>query len=85
MIACDVTLSSDFGSVMTLLAFRQDEHAGASEYILAWSQCKESFPMVLAARFQLELLSGDTSGITRKNAGEHAENFVARICTVDEE
>jgi hypothetical protein len=44
------------------------------------------FPMLLASRSQLELLSvvADAGRIIKANAGEHQENFATRVQTVDE-
>jgi hypothetical protein len=42
--------------------------------------------MLLAARSQLELLSvvADVTNVIRQNAGEHLEEFAARVRRVDE-
>ncbi len=44
------------------------------------------FPMLLAARSQLEVLSivADTTRTIRENSGEQPENFVSRVRVVDE-
>jgi len=44
------------------------------------------FPMLLAARSQLEVLSvvADATRIIRENSGEHLENFASRVRAVDE-
>jgi hypothetical protein len=47
---------------------------------------KAPFPILLAARSQLELFSvvSDTARIIKENSGEHADNFAARVRAVDE-
>ena len=72
--------------IMLLLASsRMTTQALLSTYLVG-VDTKAPFPMLLAARSQLELLSvvADTTRIIKENLGEHANNFAARVRAVDE-
>jgi hypothetical protein len=68
-----------------LVSSRMTTQALLNTYLLG-VDAKNPFPMLLAARSQLELLSlvADTTRIIKDNSGEHADNFAARVRTVDE-
>lgn len=74
------------GRIMILLvSSRMTTQALLHAYLLG-VEAKNPFPMLLAARSQLELLSvvADTMRIIKENSGEHQENFIDRVRSVDE-
>lgn len=74
------------GRIMIFLAFsRMNTQALLHTYLLG-VDAANPFPMLLASRSQLELLSvvADTARIIKEHSGEHAENFVGRVRAVDE-
>lgn len=74
------------GRIMILVAFSRMNTQRLLETYLLGVDAKNPFPMLLAARSQLELLAvvADTARIIRENSGEHGEQFVERVTAVDE-
>src|SRR5271170_5174438 len=74
------------GRIMTLLASsRMTTQALLSTYLLGVGETTP-FPMLLAARSQLELFSvvANVTTVIKENSGEHPERFAARVRRVDE-
>jgi hypothetical protein len=71
--------------VTLLVSSRINTQALLSTYLLGVA-ATNPFPMLLAARSQLELFSvvADVTTVIRENAGEHTANFAARVRRVDE-
>ncbi len=68
-----------------LVSSRTSTQSLLHSYLLG-VEAKNPFSLLLAARSQLELffVVADTVNIIRENAGEHSEQFVRRVRTVDE-
>jgi hypothetical protein len=74
------------GRIMIFLAFsRMNTQALLQTYLLGVDS-NNPFPLLLAARSQLELFSvvADTTRMIKENSGEHQEDFSLRVRTVDE-
>ena len=74
------------GRIMIFLAFsRMNTQALLHTYLLG-VEARNPFPILLAARSQLELLSvvADTKRTIQGHSGEHSENFLGRVRAVDE-
>jgi hypothetical protein len=71
--------------MILLVSSRMNTQALLNTYLLGVAS-SNPFPMVLAARSQLELYAvvADTTAVIDKNAGEHPHNFSARVRAVDE-
>jgi hypothetical protein len=74
------------GRIMIFLTFSRMNTQRLLETFLLGVDSENSFPMLLAARSQLELLAvvADTARIIRENSGEQADRFVERVTAVDE-
>ena len=74
------------GRIMILFAFSRMNTQSLLQTYLFGVDATAPFPMLLAARSQLELLSvvADTARVIRDNSGEHSEKFAERVATVDE-
>jgi len=71
--------------ILLLVSSRMTTQTLLSTYLLGVA-ATNPFPILLAARSQLELFAvlADVTGVIKENAGEHAENFAARVRRVDE-
>jgi hypothetical protein len=74
------------GRIMILLASSRMNTQRLLQTYLAGVDERNPFPMLLAARSQLELLAvvADTARIIRENSGEHTDRFVERVVATDE-
>ena len=72
--------------IMIFLAFSRMNTQVLLETYLLGAEATNPFAMLLATRSQLELLAvvADTTRVIKENSGEQADNFVARVRTVDE-